>query len=451
MSHKLFDAKVIAALCFVMAQVGCSSSEFTGGSKEQISYAARNDDDDGDVDKKDGSRNKRGKDSGDGDDSSDELGNFDSGSDSYDDSASGGGGLGEDGDSTNGTEFAFTSHNLCSSDHGTEVVGTNLERSKQKLTVKFFPTNGGETVEVKLDGAKLHQSIVSGTVFNTKLKVPDGTYNVLICAPGQESSCQYVASPTEADENDVEDYFEKYGDKQHALAIAESPVTIANKKVNGSPRLWTLVSEKQDDDPFYCSSDEGTGKNSSPLVVDFSGKGIDLSSPEQGVAFDITGDGWFRQISWPTSPLNAFVALDRNGDGVIDTVHELFGDNTVGPDGQRSANGFLVLQKYDQNRDGFIDAQDEVYSRLRLWTDLNRNGKSDAGELRTLEQAHVKKFALVYDTKLARDRYGNEVRERSFAVMNSGATTPVYDLWFRVGESTESVFEVFLKWIKGLV
>src|SRR5690606_11606698 len=136
--------------------------------------------------------------------------------------------------------------------------------------------------------------------------------------------------------------------------------------------------------------DQCTGNNSSPLIVAMDGTPIELLHPAQGVQFDIEADGKARQISWVSSATDMFLTLDKNNNGKIDNGNELFGNNTVGPKGTKQANGFLALGEYDDNKDGKIDAKDAIFKELRLWSDANFNGKSDAGELLALEGQNVK-------------------------------------------------------------
>src|SRR6266404_342831 len=98
----------------------------------------------------------------------------------------------------------------------------------------------------------------------------------------------------------------------------------------------------------------------SPIIVDLDGKGISLTSAANGVLFDMQGNGQPIQIAWTVpEAANAFLALDRNGNGRIDNGTELFGNFTTQPESNQK-NGFAALAEYDKpenggNGDGVID------------------------------------------------------------------------------------------------
>ena len=92
-----------------------------------------------------------------------------------------------------------------------------------------------------------------------------------------------------------------------------------------------------------------------PLVINLDTDATELS--DQTFYFDLDADGTEEEISMLKG--SGYLALDKNGDGVINDGSELFGT--------QNGDGFADLAQYDEDGNGWIDENDSIWSKLKIW------------------------------------------------------------------------------------
>lgn len=124
---------------------------------------------------------------------------------------------------------------------------------------------------------------------------------------------------------------------------------------------------------YYSKQDikaKGIANMVDPLVINLNNNVANVS--DQKFYFDLDQDGIKENISSLSSG-SGFLAIDLNGDGIINDGSELFGT--------KSGDGFLDLSKYDEDGNGWIDEADSVFSKLLIWT-KDENGKDELYHLK---------------------------------------------------------------------
>ena len=134
-------------------------------------------------------------------------------------------------------------------------------------------------------------------------------------------------------------------------------------------------------------NDGGYGK---PVVLDLDGDGVELIELEDSAAFyDIHGTGFDHHMSWVGAD-DGILAYDANGDGVIDERGEIsFVEYLEG-----ARTDLEGLRHFDTNGDGVLDASDAEWHKFRVWQDIDQDGVSDPGELRTLDEVGIQSISL---------------------------------------------------------
>jgi len=165
-----------------------------------------------------------------------------------------------------------------------------------------------------------------------------------------------------------------------------------------------------------------------PLVLDLNGDGYNLTSEGASKAyFEFDSDGFAEHTGWVRAT-DGFLVRDANSNGVIDSVTEMFGNATTG--------GFDVLAGYDSNLDGVINASDSVFASLQVWQDLNQDGVTDAGELKTLSQLGIVSISLASTTPTTATAVaGNIIAHEGSFTRSDGTTGKIADVALAINET----------------
>ncbi len=198
-----------------------------------------------------------------------------------------------------------------------------------------------------------------------------------------------------------------------------APPIIAPEKV--SPVNTDNPELNRPSDTELLEAFDNTKQTSSPIVLDLDGNGIDLAAVDSNgaVYWDIDNDGFEEASGWIAGN-DGLLAIDLNGDGIINDHSELFGTDTT--------DGFTILSAYDSNSDNLINASDADFNNLIVWVDTNADGYSDSDELHTLSDIGITSINLnasLVDYEIA----GNHITHESTFTIN-GQTQTIVDAWF---------------------
>lgn len=129
----------------------------------------------------------------------------------------------------------------------------------------------------------------------------------------------------------------------------------------------------------YISRESKITAMCDPLVINLGGNVAEVS--DQKFFFDLDADGEEEAISRLCED-SGYLALDLNGDGKINNGSELFGT--------RSGDGFADLAKYDEDGNGWIDENDSIRDKLKIWIQQ----KDGTSKLYRLEEKGVGAICL---------------------------------------------------------
>jgi len=156
---------------------------------------------------------------------------------------------------------------------------------------------------------------------------------------------------------------------------------------------------------------KGDGVKKDPLVINFNGTAAQLTDTK--FSFDLNSDGTAEKMPFVGAG-SGFLALDKNGNGVIDNGSELFGT--------QSGNGFADLTAYDSDGNHWIDENDAVYSKLKIWS-KDAAGKDTLSTLaqRNVGALYLGNVATPFDLKNSASDLQGQVRSSGIYLHENGS------------------------------
>jgi Ca2+-binding RTX toxin-like protein len=208
------------------------------------------------------------------------------------------------------------------------------------------------------------------------------------------------------------------------------------------PATWSI---SQDANTNWTTAINWRPAGRDPLAIDLDGDGIEtVGIGSNPVLFDHDANGVKTGTGWVKAD-DAWLVMDRDGNGSIDTGRELFGVDTqitttqtvTLPDGstqqvtttRMAGTGFEALASLDADAngvaDGVFNSADVAYGQVRLWQDLNQDGISQAGELFTLAGKGIASIGLTPSTTTTNLGNGNSITGTATVTRTDGSTTAV--------------------------
>jgi hypothetical protein len=167
-----------------------------------------------------------------------------------------------------------------------------------------------------------------------------------------------------------------------------------------------------------------------PLAIDLDGDGIEtVGIAATPILFDHNADGIRTGTGWVKAD-DAWLVLDRDGNGLIDSGRELFGVDTLlsgtpGVNAVYASTGFAALAALNSNGDGVFNSSDAAFTQVRLWQDLNQDGISQTTELFTLAQKNIASIGLTPTTGTVNMGNGNTVTGQATVTRTNGTATQI--------------------------
>ncbi len=277
-----------------------------------------------------------------------------------------------------------------------EVELSEKDRLKITLIEKMIEMFTGKKTKIKLP--KLHKASDQSSTSNIQ---------------SQPTQAAPIQAPTKQGWGLEYDYHEVRYEREQMSFSAEGQVKTADgQTINFSVQLNMAREFYQEKN---LSLRAGDAVKIDPLVLNFNGAAAELTDTK--FSFDLDSDGREEQISF-VGPGSGFLALDSNEDNVINNGRELFGPNSV--------NGFAALAQYDEDQNGWIDENDSVFDKLRIWTkDAQGNDSLFALGQKGIGAIYLGNIDSPFQIKNAENTLQGEVKRSGIYLKEDGSAQTV--------------------------
>lgn len=280
-----------------------------------------------------------------------------------------------------------------------DIALSEKDRMKILLIEKLMESLTGKKVKIKII------SFSRQAADNSNLKAPDK-------ASGTEQ-------PAKKGWGIEYDFHESHYEHENMSFTAEGIIRTRDGK--GINFKTDLVMEREFLSQKDISIREGDAVKIDPLVINFdgfTGTGAHLTTAK--FSFDLNADGKKENISF-TGPGSGFLSLDINYDGVINDGKELFGP--------QSGKGFAELARYDSDNNGWIDENDFVFNRLRIWTkDSSNRDTLNSLKDRNIGAIYLGNIAVRFEIKNQENRSQGEVKSSGIFLKENGTAGTIQQI-----------------------
>ena len=176
-----------------------------------------------------------------------------------------------------------------------------------------------------------------------------------------------------------------------------------------------------------------------PILLDLGTTGLTFAA---AVNFDLNADGTAERLTTWVGPEDGLLVMDSDGSGRIENGSEVFSPYFGAGN---YFDSLAALSSLDSSNDGIFDANDAAFGDVLVWQDVNSDGISDAGELRSLGDHGIASIDL--DAQTGGAQYdGVTVYAEGNFTLASGETRDFVEVGFQQDSAAGETLEGWFNW-----